>query len=342
MRKPLSILLIFVVLLSAPAFSLAKDYSLPGAISGGITYNNIGLYGEIMVDFNVTLVNTAPYPKYVMVNPRYDFKVLRGNGSEYHYNYRTSDGNIKGAISRELVSRSVNYVTGFWLAPYETVVVNFRINENASYPVPLVDFRSHCGNLGKLTELTYENGTLVGVVLDNNGGLDGLICDSLYPYLVNSPMFLSVRSMFPIPDRNIEVLKYEGVVNFRITNVPNFENKDKLFDVFFAVAQPVVFLDGETYGYSPNYTMTYSEYVQKFVWEYSGRSRPEKKAPSVSVPENGLFKLTDTLISGVEVGSPLKVERKSYSGPDFPVWIVFMGDRVDITYRVSWNNNSGR
>ena len=342
MRKPLSILLIFVVLFSAPAFSLAKDYSLPGEISGGITYNNIGLYGEIMVDFNVTLVNTAPYPKYVLINPRYDFKVLRENGSEYGYNYRTSNGELVGVISREFLSRSVNYVMGFWLGPYETVVVNFRINSNASYLIPLNDFNPACNNVGKLTKLTYENGTLMSVVLTNNGGLDELICDSLYPYLVNSPIFLSVRSMFPIPDKNIEVLKYEGIVHFRITNAPNFENKEKLFDVFFAVAQPVVFLDGETYDYSPNYTMTYSEYIQKFVWEYSGRSRPERKAPSVSVSENNLFNLTDTLISGVKVGSPIKVERKSYNGLDFPVWIIFMGDRVDITYRVSWNNNSGR
>jgi len=342
MRRLLSILLLFTLLLSFPAFSLAQDYTLPGTLPGGMSYNNIGLLGEIMVDFNVTLVNTAPYPKYVLVNPRYDFRVLRGNGSEYLYNYRAPDGEIKGVVSRELLSKSVNYLVGFWLAPYETVVVNFRITENASYTVPLLDYNSPCGDVGKLTKLTYSNGTLVSAVLNDNGGLDKLVCGSVYPQLINKPTFLSVRSMFPLLDRNIKVLKYEGIVDFRITNVPNYENDDKLFHVFFAVAQPIIFLDGRTYGYTPNYTMTYQEYLQKFVLGYSGTGEPERRSVNVTMPENNLFKLTNTLISGVKVGSPVKVERKPYNGPDFPVWVVFMGDRIDITYRVSWNNNSGR
>ncbi|AHL23389.1 conserved exported protein of unknown function [Thermococcus nautili] len=342
MRRLLSLLLLFTLLFSLPAFSLAQDYTLPGTLPGGMSYNNIGLLGEIMVDFNVTLVNTAPYPKYVLVNPRYDFRVLRGNGSEYLYNYRTATGELQGAVSRELLSKSVNYLVGFWLAPYETVVVNFRITENSSYLVPLLDFNSPCGDAGRLTKLTYENGTLVSAVLDNNGGLDSLVCGSVYPRLINRPTFLSVRSMFPILDRNVKVLKYEGLVDFRITNVPNFNSKDKLFHVFFAVAQPVIFLDGETYDYTPNYTMTYQEYLQRFVWGYSGVNGPAKRAVNVTMPENNLFKLTDTLISGVRVGSPVSVDRKPYNGPDFPVWVVFMGDRIDITYRVSWNNNSGR
>ena len=342
MKRLSSILLLFTLLFSLPAFSLAQSYTLPGSLPGGISYNNIGLSGEIMVDLNVTIVNTAPYPKYVLINPRYDFKVLRGNGSEYLYNYRTPTGELEGAVSRELLSKSVNYLVGFWLAPHETVVVNFRITQNSSYFVPLLDFNSPCGDVGRLTELTYENGTLVSVVLNNRGGLDKLICGSVYPKLINRPTFMSVRSMFPILDRNIKVLKYEAYVDFRITNVPNFNSKDKLFHVFFAVAQPIIFLDGKTYDYRPNYTMTYEQYVQRFLFEYSGIGGPSKRAVNVTKAEDNLFKLTDRLISGVKMSPSVEVERRPYKGPDFPVWVVFMGDRIDITYRVSWNNDSGR
>ncbi len=342
MRRLLSILLLFTLLISVPSFSIAQDYTLPGTLSGGRSYNNIGLMGEIAINLNVTLVNTAPYPKYVLVNPRYDFRVFRGNGSEYLYNYRTSTGELQSVVSRELLSKSVNYFVGFWLAPYETVVVNFKITMNSSYPVPLLDFNSPCGDMGRLTKLTYENGTLVSAVLNNNGGLDKLVCGSIYPQLINRPIFLSVRSMFPILDRNIKVLRYNGVVDFRITNVPNFYSDDKLFHVFFAVVQPVVFLDGKTYDYKPNYTMTYREYLRRFVWDYSGINKPQKKTINVTMPENNLFKLTDTLLSGLKVVSFRGVDERPYNGPNFPVWVVFMGDRIDITYRVSWNNNSGR
>ncbi|WP_297469711.1 hypothetical protein [Thermococcus sp.] len=341
MKRLFPLLLVFL-LVPFSEFSAAQDYTLPGSLPGGVSYNNIGLSGQIMVDLNVTLVNTAPYPKYVLVNPRYDFRVLRGNGSEYLYNYRTATGEIRSVVSRGVLSKSVNYLVGFWLAPYETVVVNFKITQNSSYLVPLLDFNSPCGDVGRLTGLTYENGTLVSAVLSNNGDLDKLICGTVYPELINRPIFMSVRSMFPILDRNIKVLKYEGYVDFRITNVPNFNSRDKLFHVFFAVAQPIVFLEGKTYDYRPNYTMTYEDYLKKFFFEYSGIGAPNRKNINITEPENNLFKLTDRLLSGVTVGSSVEIKRKPYSGSDFPVWVVFMGDRIDITYRVSWNNNSGR
>jgi hypothetical protein len=335
MRKPLSILLLFV-LLSLPAFSSAQEYKLPGKLPGERAYNNIGLLGEVMVDLNVTIVNTAPYPKYILVNPRYDFRVFRGNGSEYLYNYRAPDGKLYGVVSRELLSRSLNYAVGFWLAPYETVVVNFRITENSSYLIHLSDYKFPCGDVGRFTELIYLNGSLVSILLNNEGDIDKLTCGSLRPQLLNRPIFLSVRSMFPLLDGSVKVLKYEGRVDFRITNVPNHENKDKMFHVLFAVAQPVVFTDAKTYDYVPNYTMTYSEFLKRFV---TGTQSPKRHNVSVSAPENNLFKLTNTLISGVRVSPAVKVEMRPHRGLDFPVWIVYMLDRVDITYHVSWKES---
>ncbi len=342
MKKVLSILLMLILLVSFSAFTLAQQYTLPGSLPGGIVYNNIGLSGEIMLNINVTLVNTAPYPKYVLVNPRYDFRVLRGNGSEYFYNYRTSTGALERVVSRELLSKSVNYFVGFWLAPYETVVVNFKITKNSSYYVPLLDFKSACGDIGKLTSLTYENGTLVSAVVNNNGGLDKLICGSIYPQLINKPIFLSIHSMFPILDKNIRVIKYDGFVDFRITNIPNMNSTDKMFHVFFAVVQPVIFLNGKTYDYRPNFTMTYQDYLKKFVWEYSGVGSPQVKPVNSTTPKTNLFKLTDRLLSGIKVSSPHRISPKSYHSPNFPVWVVFMGEKIDITYRISWNNDSGR
>ncbi|WP_460129417.1 hypothetical protein [Thermococcus prieurii] len=341
-RKVLSLLFVFILTLSLPSFVVADDYTLPGSISGGMTYNNIGLLGEIMVNLNVTLVNTAPYPKFIVVNPRYDFKVLRGNGTEYLYNNRTPNGDIVGHVSWEALYRSVNYLIGFWIAPYETVVVNFRINSNASYVVPLLDYKDSCGGLGRITQLTYNDGNLTSMVINNKGNLQDLVCGSVYPQLINRPIFLSLRTMFPLLDKDIEVLGYRGKVTFRITNVPNHYNRDKVFHVFFAVAQPVIFLGAKTYDYYPNYTMTYHQYISEFIWKYRGLQPPKRENVSVSLPQNDLFKLTNSLLSGVKVGATPKVERKPYKGPDFPVWIIFMGDQVNLTYSVSWNNNSGR
>lgn len=344
MKRIFSFLFVFIIAVFLSTSVVAEEYSLPGSVpgKGGLKYNNIGLLGEILVNLNVTLVNTAPYPKYVVVNPRYDFEVFREDGGEYQHNYRTPSGEIVGVVSRKLLSKSVNYLMGFWIAPRETVVVNFKITSNASYVVSLIDYTDSCGGVGKINHLSYDNNGSLGSLIVNKGDLQYLVCDSVYPPLINKPIFLDFKAMFPLSDKDIEVLGYEGNVTFRITNVPNYYNKDKLFSVFFAVAQPVIFLGAETYNYSPNYTMTYHQYISEFVWKYRGVELPERKNVSVSLPENSLFKLTDSLISGVKVGALSEVEKKPHTGPDFPVWIIFMGDQVNLTYSVSWNNNSGR
>jgi len=317
---------LFLLVLLLPQVG-AVTYTLPGELPNGLTYNNVGLVGELMVNLSVTLVNTAPYPRYVVVNPRYDFRVIREDGTEYLYNYRTADGELVGVVSKDLLSRSVNYMMGFWVAPYETVRVDFSITQNSSYEVPLLDVNAPCAP--HVIEVTYYNGTLSSVVINNDYDIGTLLCGPVYPQLLNAPMVMSVRSMFPLLDRSVKILEYEGVVDFRITNVPSYNSDDKLFRTFFAVAQPVIFTGAETYDYRPNYTTTYSRYLELFL---PVKKRPERR---VELPENNLFQLTDTLISGVSIPGVV-VERKPLA-PDFPVWVVFMTDRVDITYRVSWS-----
>jgi len=112
MKKLFLVLLIFLVLMFSE-LSVGEEYTLPGSTEGGVIYNNIGLSGELLVDLNVTIVNTAPYPKYILINPRYDFRVIRRNKSEYFYNNRTFTGNLEGFVSRELLSKSLNYQIGF-------------------------------------------------------------------------------------------------------------------------------------------------------------------------------------------------------------------------------------
>ena len=61
------------------------------------------------VDLNVTLVNVGPFYKFVSINPDYEYTLLR------------NDGEI-GIVNNP----------GFWIAPYETLQVNVKINETLS------------------------------------------------------------------------------------------------------------------------------------------------------------------------------------------------------------------
>ncbi|HIP75547.1 MAG TPA: hypothetical protein EYH13_05410, partial [Thermococcus paralvinellae] len=80
MRTSFSFLLVFLLIgTSLNAFVNGEDYPLPGS-----DYN-IGVKAEVMVDLNVTLVNAAHYPKFVVVNPRYDFIVHRKGSDEFYY-----------------------------------------------------------------------------------------------------------------------------------------------------------------------------------------------------------------------------------------------------------------
>jgi hypothetical protein len=338
MRKALSIFLAFVIFLSSSALVSADSYTVPGTSPDGIPYNNIGISGEIMVNLNVTLINTAPYPKFVVVNPRYDFIVHRNNDSEWMVNYRSSGG-IEGRITLEALKHSLNYLVGFWLAPYESVVVTFRINSNASYVLNLEDYSISCG--GKITSLDYENGTLQHLYISGGEDIDKLVCGDVYPQIINRPMFLSFRSMFPLLGKDVKVLNYRGKVTMRLINVPNYYNKDKFFRSLFAVVQPIVFLDGETYNYTPMYTMTYDEYLSDFVWKYRGIEKPQPKGAKVPKVQSSLFQLTPTLLSGSStVHQVPRVESKNeMKSLKLPVWIILMGDHAEISYFVRWDSS---
>ena len=146
--------------------------------------------------------------------------------------------------------------------------------------------------------------------------------------------------MFPLLGRDVKVLKYRGKVTMRLTNVPNYYNKDKFFRSIFAVVQPIVFLDGQTYNYTPMYTMTYDEYLSTFVWSYVGLEKPHLKKSEAPVVESTLFRLTPTLISGVSItqrASP-EVENNKFAGLKLPVWIILLGDRAEISYFVRWDS----
>ncbi|WP_297535435.1 hypothetical protein [Thermococcus sp.] len=339
MKKPLGFL--FVLLTISFSFASAETFTLPGTTTVG-SYNNIGILGEVMLNLNVTLVNLAPYPKFIVVNPRYDFHVYRLGGIEFNVNNRTSTGEIVGQVSSYTVLHSLNYYIGFWIMPYETVVVNFQITSNASYSVPLRDYQDICGGIGHITSVTYSNGTVSSVNVPIPASqINRLTCGVVYPQLLNYPMIMSLRTLFPFIDRYIKVLKYDGTVAFRLTNVPSHYSSEKPFAVLFAVSVPVIFQGAKMFDYSPNYTMTYSQYVSQFIWKVRGLTPPSRKVPTEK-PNAGseLFKLTNTLLSGVKVGQPA-LKPREHPQMNFPVWIIFMSDQINITYRVSWTN-SGR
>ncbi|CAD5245341.1 hypothetical protein [Thermococcus camini] len=323
---------IFILLLASSLVS-AETYNLPGQTPDQKPYNNIGILGEVMVDLNVTVVNTAPFPKFVIVNPRYDFHVLRLSHDEYMVSFRI--GNTTYHAPSRLDRTSLNYYLGFWVMPYETVVVNFRIPYNNSYLLQTVDYQSLCGDSGKITNVTYYviGGNLTyGGHIEVPDDISMLSCGVAYPQLVNTPKVISMRSMFPMNDGHIKVLKYEGTVTFRLTNAPN---RAGVFNTFFAAAIPVIFKDARMYNFTPNYTMTYREYMDEFVWRYKGLEPPKRREPQQLPSTSNLFQLSDTLLTGVTVGAP-EVKPPREAGLDFPVWIIFMGKGVDIKYHVEW------
>ncbi|WP_297090377.1 hypothetical protein [Thermococcus sp.] len=314
---------LFILLLAASLVS-AATYTLPGD-----TYNNIGVMGEVMINLNVTMVNTAPFPKFIVVNPRYDFTVYRLDNSESVRAFLSGDTVVHNISNVQRTT--LNYYTGFWIMPYETVVVNFRITSHYSYIIPTVDYQTVCGDSAKITSVEYNGSSVSGVVQDLDD-IGVLSCGVMYPQLINTPKVIYMRSMFPIIDGHIKILRYEGDVTFRLTNVPNDAG---IFNTFFAAAIPVIFDGANMTDFTPNYTMTYRDYMEEFIWKYKGLNPPQKTQPQPLPSMPGMFQLSNTLISGVSVGVP-ELKPPEQAGFDFPVWIIFMGRGVDITYHVSW------
>ncbi|WP_297463694.1 hypothetical protein [Thermococcus sp.] len=248
-----------------------------------------GMNGLVMIDLNITVVNTAPFPKFLVLNPNYVMTVHRLGNNETTAGF---NGNPRMVL---------NYNPGIWLMPYETVEINFRIIKEESYSLPGVPCSGGDGNY--------------------------LACGVVIPQLINSPTQLSARSMFPVLDGHIRILKYEGTVSFVVSST------DTEFQKFFALTVPVLFTDGEMYGFTPNYTMTYENYTRK-LYEYAGLSVPERTVPQPAFPSN-MFGLTNTLLTGVSVAPPVFniPESEKY---DLPVWFVTTNSGIEITYRVKW------
>ncbi|WP_156471164.1 hypothetical protein [Thermococcus peptonophilus] len=138
----------------------------------------------LTLNLNVTVVNTAPFPKFLVLNPSYVITVYRLNDNE---------------TTSELVSNprlQLNGNPGIWLMPYEKVVINLVSVRTQTYSLPQVS----CGG---------------------EGDGSNLACGSVVPPLVNSPYSLSARSIFPVLDGYIKILGYGGKITFVVTPTDN-------------------------------------------------------------------------------------------------------------------------
>lgn len=153
--------------------------SLFAALPGHYQVQAAGsLQGDVLIDLNVTLVNTAPFPKFLVLNPAYDITVYRRGNTETNLGFYTDS------------SMNLNSNPGIWIMPYETVVINVKVSKTESYSLPSVS----CGG---------TDGTSIG-------------CGVVVPPLINSPSQLSALSMFPLVDGHIRILEYRGVVKFKV------------------------------------------------------------------------------------------------------------------------------
>jgi len=242
------------------------------------------------VDLNVTLVNVGPFYKFVSINPDYEYTLLR------------NDSEIK------IVNNP-----GFWIAPYETLQVNVKINE------------------------TLSTGTISGVEGSN------LFYSPIYPRLILYPQKYYAVDTFFISDGYVRIVKYSGTVKVTVEN-PSPENSK-----YIAIGLPILFEGAEMSDFTPEYTMKYSEYVDtvlsqyaqyvKYMSEYLDRSSEDtsntlSELSSRIVVSSG----TDLLSRSKEEPELVEIPKKPKLKFDYPVWIVFLGDKLEITYDVKWEN----
>ena len=242
------------------------------------------------VDLNVTLVNVGPFYKFVSINPDYEYTLLR------------NDGEI-GIVNNP----------GFWIAPYETLQVNVKINE------------------------TLSTGAISGVEGSN------LFYSPIYPRLILYPQKYYAVDTFFISDGFVRIVKYSGTVKVTVEN-PSPENSK-----YIAIGLPILFEGAEMSDFTPEYTMKYSEYVDtvlsqyaqyvKYMSEYLDRSSEDtsntlSELSSRIVVSSG----TDLLSRSKEEPELVEIPKKPKLKFDYPVWIVFLGDKLEITYDVKWEN----
>lgn len=243
------------------------------------------------VDLNVTLVNAGPFYKFVLINPDYNYTLFR-------------KGEDIGIVNN----------LGFWIAPYETLQVNVKINEPLS------------------------TGTIGGVEGPN------LFYSPIYPQLILYPQKYYAVDTFFISDGYVKVLKYSGRVKVTVKN-PSPENSK-----YIAIGLPVLFEGGEMSDFTPEYTMKYSEYVDTILSQYAQYVReymPEYLNRTSEGSSDTLSELSSRIVvfsgTGLLSGSKEEPElidtsKKSELKFDYPVWIVFLGDELEITYSIKWEN----
>jgi len=246
------------------------------------------------VDLNVTLVNAGPFYKFVLINPNYEYTLLR------------EDSEIE----------TVNNL-GFWIAPYETLQVNVRINE------------------------TLSTRSISGVEGSNP------FYNPIYPQLILYPQRYYAVDTFFISDSYVKVVKYSGKVEVTINN-PSPETSK-----YIAIGLPILFEGAEISGFTPEYTMKYSEYVDTILSQYSQYVReyiPKYLDRSSKSNTDALSELSSRIVvsSGTDLLSRSREESELLINNrisktqelkfDYPVWIVFLGDKLEITYDVKWEN----
>ncbi len=324
--------LIAVAVVAIP-LSNADSYSIPG--NG---YNNMGLKGVVTFSINVTLVNLAPYPKFVVVNPRYNFVVHRFNDSESMYAVQNGTS-IVHVLPPDLQSNTLNYRVGFWMFPYEVVNVTFSITKVYPYSVNLRPYSDNCKGRDGLTYVRYVNATLVSGKINEYPDISLPVCGVVYPQLLNAPEFINFNYIMAMDSGYVRMLKYSGYVEFNLTNVPN---EGGHFPLFFAVSVPLIFFNATQYDYTPSPNMNYSSYVS-FLLDYRGISVSQPQVQLPHHPSNSLFNLTGSLISGVKIVKP-ELSFPSLKGLNFPVWLIYMSGGTKsftIRYKVRWSSWNG-
>ncbi|MDK2854710.1 MAG: hypothetical protein PWQ92_1604 [Thermococcaceae archaeon] len=243
------------------------------------------------VDLNVTLVNAGPFYKFVLINPDYEYTLVRKGGEI-------------GIVNN----------MGFWIAPYETLQVNVRISEPLSAAAV--------------------------------SGVEGpnLFYDPIYPELILYPQKYYAVDTFFISDGYVKVLKYGGRVEVTIEN-PSPENSK-----YIAIGVPVLFEGAEMSDFTPEYTMKYSEYVDTVLSQYAQYVReymPRYLDRTSEESSDALSKLSSRIVvssgTGLLAGSKEEPELGEISKKpelkfDYPIWIVVLGNKFEITYNVKWEN----
>ena len=322
----------FFVLLLLSSFVSAGVYTIPDPNG---KYNNIGIQAYVLMDLNITLINRGPFDKFILVNPAYNYTIMRNRGDSMEI-IGSSGSTIY--LDLNLERNMLNYYIGFWVKPYETVKINVKAVE--AWPVNLTseDYKNLADVAYSNRSAGYINGTPVwsGVIESPE---ESIFYESVVPQMIVYPQKYYTLNKIIHVDGFIDVLRYEGKVTLVLKNVPNDEGN--VFMTYFAVGMPVIFEGAETYDFTPDYTMMFSEYMKDFLPSYTNKESSKKEIETKTPTSKfNMYSLTNKLLTGEDIKKEnpdmKKVQKPSF---DFPVWIIWLGgDKIEISYRVKWDN----